>query len=842
MKKIMLLLAFASLSTLMRAQTTLLLSQIESPLSHDYLDDHFDRYKIVALDLAAWGAATDVSDGKPLTVQLEGLSGKLDFSLQRWDFRAANYQRPGRSASPKGKSAQWIGRAKSGGRATFTIDPNFILGQWHANGETFHLEPLWRLQPDAARNLHVLYRTKDMVASEEERCLSVDLPSTVRGNVVEGAAAGARNKQVGMCLTVDLALASDFELFQQIGSVSTVENFMLGVLMNTQTDYDDAFDDELSFSVVATYIATSEATDPWSNTTLAADNDDPDAGILPDFADWGDAGNFGVDFDVASLWTGRDLDGTTVGVAYRSGLCSSGGRYNVLQNFTTSATFLRVLWSHELGHNFSAVHDVTTGFIMSPSVNSTSMWSPISINTVNNFYSGLSCLDVCPPEDPPTAAFLAPYQQVFEGSQIPFFDQSTGSIDDLEWSFPGGNPTSSTEQYPVVEYPNSGRYQAFLTVSNAFGATTSQVLINVTNDETTPKVFLFENFETGFGNLTVQNLDRGNTWGLGQPIGNLGLQAAFVNNYDNNVPGEPDRLQLPVQDLTMFVSPTLELEYAYRRFNANFKDQLIIRASTNGRDFQEVFIGDEDGSQNFATGPDEEARFFPESAADWCFEGPGCLSVDLSDYAGFGTVYLEIENRNGWGNLMWIDNVALLAQPIFVLPVEWLSFSAVANGKTAALSWEVVQDEAHLGFQVERSEDGAAWKDMDWVPARETIGEIAYTSVDPTVRSGQTYFYRLRQEDADGRFSYSAIREVRLAGEPSAAIFPNPAQESVWIQSSFARGQYELLDLKGAVLQRGQLQEGARQVSLFGVPAGVYLVRILAAAKNEVEVRRLVRQ
>ncbi|MEM9259751.1 MAG: M12 family metallo-peptidase, partial [Bacteroidota bacterium] len=643
-----------------------------------------------------------------------------------------------------------------------------------------------------------------------------------------------------MCLTVELALASDFELFQQIGSVSTVENFMLGVLANTQTDYDDVFDDELALTVVTTYIATSEATDPWSNTTLAADNDNPNAGILPDFRDWGQAGGFGVDFDVASLWTGRDLDGTTVGVAYRSGLCSSSGKYNVLQDFTNSATFLRVLWSHELGHNFSAVHDVTTGFIMSASVNNTAMWSPISINTVNNFYSGLNCLDECPPEEPPTAAFLAPYQQVFEGSQIPFFDQSTGTVIDLMWSFPGGNPTSSTEQYPIVDYPNPGQYQASLTVSNAFGETTSQVLINVTDDETNPKVFLFENFENGFGNLAVQNPDGGNTWQLGEPIGNLGLQAAFVNNYDNNVPGQPDRLQLPVQDFTMFIDPALELEYAYRRFNSNFRDQLIIRASTNGRDYQEVFVGDEDGSQNFATGPDEEARFTPESAADWCFEGPGCLNVDLSDYAGFGAVYLEIENRNGWGNQMWVDNVALLGQPVFVLPVEWLSFTAEANGKTAALSWEVIQDEAHVGFWVQRSEEGAEWKDMDWVTARETTGEVAYASLDPTVRSGQTYFYRLRQEDADGRFSYSPIREVRITGEQTAAIFPNPAKESVWVQSSFSIGQYELLDLKGAVLQRGLLQEGVGEISLFGVPAGVYLVRILTAAQSKVEVRRLV--
>lgn len=841
-KTILLLLACVSLSVLLRAQTNLSLSQVEVVPRSESLDANFTRYEIVALDLDAWTAAANLPTEETFSFQLQGLTSKLDFSLNRWDFRAANYQRVGQGASPKEKSAQWVGREKSSGRATFTIDPNFVLGQWRENGETFHLEPLWRLKPGAARNLHVLYRAADLVESDEERCLMVDLPGAVRGNVAEGAAAGARNKQVGMCLRVELALASDFELFQQIGSVSTVENFMLGVLANTQTDYDDAFDDELALTVVATYIATSEATDPWSNTTLAADNDDPDAGILPDFRDWGQAGNFGVEFDVASLWTGRDLDDSTVGVAYIGGLCSSGGEYNVLQNFNNSAVLLRVLWSHELGHNFSARHDITTGFIMSPSVNSTTMWSPISINDVNNFYPGLGCLDECPPEGPPTAAFLAPYQQVYEGSQTPFFNQSTGSVDNLAWSFPGGNPTSSTDLYPVVEYPTAGNYQASLTVSNAFGSTTSQVLIEVTDDDTNPKVFLFENFESGFGNLTVENPDLANTWGVDDAIGNLGERAAFVNNYDNNRVGQPDRLQLPVQDFSKFVSPVLELEYAYRRFNADFKDQLIVRASSNGTDFLEVFFGDEGGSQNFATGPDEQARFFPESAGDWCFEGPGCLSVDLSAFAGVATVYIEIENRNGWGNQMWVDNVALLAQPIFVLPVEWLSFSASLKGKTAELQWSVMQDEAHVGFQVERSEDGVAWESLSWLPAQGPAGEADYFSLDPTIRPGQTYFYRLRQEDIDGAFSYSTIQEVRLDDGQPAALLPNPAGEKARVMSSFSTGHYELLDLKGSILQRGILQEGLGELSLEDTPAGVYFVRLLPAAKGEVAVLRLVRQ
>ena len=49
---------------------------------------------------------------------------------------------------------------------------------------------------------------------------------------------------------------------------------------------------------------------------------------------------------------------------------------------------------------------------------------------------------------------------------IRFTDQSTGTINNREWQFPGGNPTSSNSANPVVSYSSSGNYAATLIVGN----------------------------------------------------------------------------------------------------------------------------------------------------------------------------------------------------------------------------------------------------------------------------------------------------------------------------------------------------------------------------------------
>ena len=74
----------------------------------------------------------------------------------------------------------------------------------------------------------------------------------------------------------------------------------------------------------------------------------------------------GVQRDVAQLFTGRNLDGSVIGIAYPGGICTNFG-YNLVQNYGNlgCATDLS---AHELGHNWSAGHCSCGGHTMNPSI------------------------------------------------------------------------------------------------------------------------------------------------------------------------------------------------------------------------------------------------------------------------------------------------------------------------------------------------------------------------------------------------------------------------------------------------------------------------------------------
>ena len=73
---------------------------------------------------------------------------------------------------------------------------------------------------------------------------------------------------------------------------------------------------------------------------------------------------------------------------------------------------------------------------------------------------------------PISAAFISDYKDVCIGSTVNFTDLSSNSPTGWIWDFPGGSPTSSTIQNPIITYSAAGTYDVQLIASNSDGADT----------------------------------------------------------------------------------------------------------------------------------------------------------------------------------------------------------------------------------------------------------------------------------------------------------------------------------------------------------------------------------
>lgn len=73
---------------------------------------------------------------------------------------------------------------------------------------------------------------------------------------------------------------------------------------------------------------------------------------------------------------------------------------------------------------------------------------------------------------PPVADFTANLTTVNVGSSVSFNDLTIHAPTSWAWSFPGGTPSSSTQQNPSVTYNATGTYDVQLIASNSFGSDT----------------------------------------------------------------------------------------------------------------------------------------------------------------------------------------------------------------------------------------------------------------------------------------------------------------------------------------------------------------------------------
>jgi hypothetical protein len=111
------------------------------------------------------------------------------------------------------------------------------------------------------------------------------------------------------------------------------------------------------------------------------------------------------------------------------------------------------------------------------------------------------------------------------------------------------------------------------------------------------------------------------------------------------------------------------------------------------------------------------------------------------------------------------------------LPIELLGFTAYLNEAKVDVNWSTASEVNNNYFTIERSKDGQLWAEIAVVVgAGNSNQQIDYMDVDYSPLKGVSY-YRLKQTDYDGAFTYSHVSVVKN-GEtlPGSDItpFPNP--------------------------------------------------------------------
>lgn len=164
-----------------------------------------------------------------------------------------------------------------------------------------------------------------------------------------------------------------------------------------------------------------------------------------------------------------------------------------------------------------------------------------------------------------------------------------------------------------------------------------------------------------------------------------------------------------------------------------------------------------------------------------------------------------------------LDN--LIAQISELLPIELTYFSASENGGVVDFAWETSSEYNNDFYTIEYSRDGSSWSALLEEDGAGTTSDVSsyVASASAQQFSGLTYF-RLKQTDFNGEYSYSDVTTVAFAEEQDYYVYPNPAEDVITISGAFESAR--IIDIH----QRTVLVPTEAEVTVSGLPTGVYHV------------------
>ncbi len=176
--------------------------------------------------------------------------------------------------------------------------------------------------------------------------------------------------------------------------------------------------------------------------------------------------------------------------------------------------------------------------------------------------------------------------------------------------------------------------------------------------------------------------------------------------------------------------------------------------------------------------------------------------------------------------------------PVTQLPVTYLNFNGVLQNNEAILTWSTATEINNKGFFVERRSDAQTFTDIGFVQGNGTSVSVNnYTFSDAKLISGNNY-YRLKQIDLDGNFSYSPV--IKLVFDKFAwSILGNPSSNA-WVQLQLDKTHnvsIQIISLSGLVMQtinKGNIGAGTYSipVDMSHYAPGMYMVKLLVDANT----------
>jgi hypothetical protein len=289
--------------------------------------------------------------------------------------------------------------------------------------ELFAIEPAASIGTDAAQGTAIFRLADTRTDLDAEFCAALKTTGESSGLAIyqslngESKAILAQMQKAGARMRLQLSAVYDLAFRNRYGSDVEANDAIVARINNV----DGIFSGQLGIEVqLVTTVA------PEAPNSLLFNSTVPDT-MLQTLAKLRSETPVLYATGVTHLFTGADLDGKTVGIAYMDAVCGQRYAASLGEARDRGAWFDSLVAAHELGHTFGSPHDgegecastPSTIYLMAPTITGSDRFSQCSLNHIQTRIPTASCLIPIPVSDisvPSLGEYHAPVSTEFSWS------------------------------------------------------------------------------------------------------------------------------------------------------------------------------------------------------------------------------------------------------------------------------------------------------------------------------------------------------------------------------------------------------------------------------------------
>ncbi|MBI2257790.1 MAG: T9SS type A sorting domain-containing protein [Flavobacteriia bacterium] len=160
-----------------------------------------------------------------------------------------------------------------------------------------------------------------------------------------------------------------------------------------------------------------------------------------------------------------------------------------------------------------------------------------------------------------------------------------------------------------------------------------------------------------------------------------------------------------------------------------------------------------------------------------------------------------------------------------LLPIELKEFYIEKIDDNISINWTTESERENKQFIIETSIEGYFWETLVTIPgAINSIEQKKYSFFDNLPKIGSIIYYRLLQEDIDGRVQIVAKESIEIENS-ELLIYPNPAKNEMFIQfpKLYSENSIEIYSTEGKMIyELKEIEDSVIKIDIFSFENGVY--------------------